>query len=325
MARHDSGGLSPHGRWLVAFFGARSMARQAGFSLLELLLAAALGVLICWAMLDINVGALRVMKNIQRNQQVYESGRLLLDILRSEVRLAGFFGRVGARKPALSDRPSLCFRFSHGDVNKVFNAPIDGLDNAPAGSRGCGGKQLLPGSDVLLIRHADTRVATAIEARRDYVQATPKALALIRYNDIWADELTVCCQGFRAYHQQLFFVTEDHVFRRKRWRRGSFSASEPLAEGVDNFQVLYALASDEAPLTGAAARLQYVALPRGDLQWSRVRSVQLSLWLSAPIDGSVSASSRAPLDHQALNAQGPRQRVMRLQVNVPNVAIQAVQ
>ena len=301
------------------------MARQAGFSLLELLLAAALGVLICWAMLDINAGALRGMKNIQRNQQVYESGRLLLDILRSEVRLAGFFGRVGARKPALSERPELCFRFSSGDANTVFNAPIDGLDNAPAGSRGCGGKQLLPGSDVLLIRYADTRDATAIEARRDYVQATPKTLALIRHNDIRADGLTDCCQDFRAYHQQLFFVTEDRVFRRKRWRRGGFSASEPLAEGVDNFQVVYALASGEVPLAGAAARLQYVSLPRGDWQWSRVRSVQLSLWLSASVDGSVSASSSAPLDRQALNAQGQRQRLMRLQVNVPNVAIQAAQ
>ena len=301
------------------------MARQAGFSLLELLLAAALGVLICWAMLDINAGALRGMKNIQRNQQVYESGRLLLDILRSEVRLAGFFGRVGARKPALSERPELCFRFSSGDANTVFNAPIDGLDNAPAGSRGCGGKQLLPGSDVLLIRYADTRDATAIEARRDYVQATPKTLALIRHNDIRADGLTDCCQGFRAYHQQLFFVTEDRVFRRKRWRRGGFSASEPLAEGVDNFQVVYALASDEAPLAGAAVRLQYVSLPRGDWQWSRVRSVQLSFWLSASADGSISASSSAPLDRQALNAQGQRQRLMRLQVNVPNVAIQAAQ
>lgn len=301
------------------------MARQAGFSLLELLLAAALGVLICWAMLDINIGALRATKNIQRNQQVYENGRLLLEMLRSEVRLAGFFGRVGARKPALSDRPDLCFRFSSGNANTVFNAPNDGLDNAPAGSRGCGGKQLSMGSDVLLIRYADTRVATAIEARRDYVQATPKTLALIRHSEIRADGLTDCCQDFRAYHQQLFFVTEDRVFRRKRWRRGSFSASEPLADGVDNFQVVYALASDEVPLTGAAARLQYVSLPRGDLQWSRVRSVQLSLWLSASVDGSASASSRAPLHRQALDAQGQRQRVMRLQVNVPNVAIQAAQ
>ena len=301
------------------------MARQAGFSLLELLLAAALGVLICWAMLDITAGALRAIKNTQRNQQVYESGRLLLDILRSEVRLAGFFGRVGARKPAFSDRPDLCFRFSSGDANRVFNAPIDGLDNAPEGSRGCGGKQLLTGSDVLLVRYADTRVATAIDARRDYVQATPNTLTLIPHSDIRADGLTDCCQGFRTYHQQLLFVTEDRVFRRKRWRRGSFSASEPLADGVDNFQVIYALASDEVLLTEATARLQYVSLPRDDVQWSRVRSVQLSLWLSAPVDGSVSASSRAPLDRQALNAQGQQQRVMRLQVNVPNVAIQAAQ
>jgi hypothetical protein len=65
-----------------------------------------------------------------------------------------------------------------------------------------------------------------------------------------------------------------------------------------NFQVVYALASDEVP----TARLQYVALPRGDLQWSRVPSVQLSLGLRAPIDGSVSATSRVLLDQQALNS-----------------------
>ena len=129
-----------------------------GFTLPELLLAASLGLLITWGMVDLNANSLRVLRQIQRDQEAYEGGRFALDRLRQEIRLAGFFGSGSPPSAELVEIPSLCFNLIGEEREHVFAASWDGRNNLAAGQSICGGQKILEGTDVLLVRSAHSGI-----------------------------------------------------------------------------------------------------------------------------------------------------------------------
>ena len=242
-----------------------------GFTLPELLLAASLGLLITWGMVDLNANSLRVLRQIQRDQEAHEGGRFALDRLRQEIRLAGFFGSGSLPSTELMERPSLCFNLIGEAREHVFAAPLDGRNNLAAGQSICGGQKILEGTDVLLVRSAHSGIHLRLSATQHYVVATPPVLQLATGSEILNSAIITCCDSIRSYQQQIFYVTEDRVLRRKRFLRGAFRASEPLADAVDNFQVRYGVVTD--------ALTQFMDFPQSVGQWSAVRFVDIYIHL----------------------------------------------
>jgi type IV pilus assembly protein PilW len=75
--------------------------RQAGLTLTELLVSLVLGLLLIAAVLGVFLGGLQTYRTTESLSRVQESGRLALEVLRQDLRLAGFTGCRQTLQPEL--------------------------------------------------------------------------------------------------------------------------------------------------------------------------------------------------------------------------------
>ena len=71
-----------------------SRIRQAGFSLIELMIASTIGLLLLTGLAMIFVSTSDANRELQKTAQQIENGRFAIDILYTDMRLAGFFGHL---------------------------------------------------------------------------------------------------------------------------------------------------------------------------------------------------------------------------------------
>jgi type IV pilus assembly protein PilW len=67
-------------------------ARSGGFTILELLIAMTLGLLLMTAVISVFVGSLRTYRTADAMSRIQESARITMEVLRQDIRQAGFFG-----------------------------------------------------------------------------------------------------------------------------------------------------------------------------------------------------------------------------------------
>lgn len=127
--------------------------RSAGFSLLELLLAAALGVLTTAVLAQLFVSNARATALQTGQARLQESARLALHFLADSARSAGYFGCGPAN---LADGLGGTWR---GDPIHDITIPVAGADDVghadEARSWGLGNRELKPGSDIVLFRRIE--------------------------------------------------------------------------------------------------------------------------------------------------------------------------
>ena len=127
--------------------------RQRGFSLLELLLAAALGALTTAALAQLFVSNARAAVSQTGQARLQESARLALHFLADSARSAGYFG---CGPGTLADGLRGTWR---GDLTGDIARPVAGADDVgdaddvPAWE--LGDRKLKPGSDVVLFRRIE--------------------------------------------------------------------------------------------------------------------------------------------------------------------------
>lgn len=170
-----------------------AMRSNAGFSLMELMIASAIGLLLLTGLAMIFVNTSEANRELQKSAQQIENGRYAIEIISNDLRLAGFYGHlhdmISITKPAAMPDP--CEATSAADMLKAFWYPVQGyagtIDAASAASDAApdltaapkctllNAATLQPGSDVLVIRRADTN-ALAVTATATnnvfYVQAS---------------------------------------------------------------------------------------------------------------------------------------------------------
>ena len=153
------------------------MKKQSGFTLIELMISLALGLAISWMMLDVSLNAVRNGQDITSNGDVIEKGRFMSDLLKREIKHAGFFGRiVSANVESNSPQTNWC---TNAPMVKQLTTPVFGLDNQ---SSLCGSINLLAGADVLMIRRASTltTVPGNLAASKDYIQSNFEDITLAK-------------------------------------------------------------------------------------------------------------------------------------------------
>ncbi|MBT7374739.1 MAG: hypothetical protein HN817_02285, partial [Porticoccaceae bacterium] len=94
----------------------RGKQQQSGFSIVELLIAVALGILLSWAILDVTLTASRTSREVELTSEMVENGRYLSQLLNSEIRLAGFYGRLENYSSGATAQPNPCSGLNTADL-----------------------------------------------------------------------------------------------------------------------------------------------------------------------------------------------------------------
>jgi len=126
--------------------------KAGGFSLVELMVAIALGLLILTAMVLVFTNANSTRAEIDRNNRQIENGRYAIELLRDDVQLAGFYGEMNwgnfiapsavpsaplpgvMPDPCLATLPELT---ANAPADRgVLRLHVQGVDNYAAGTLG---------------------------------------------------------------------------------------------------------------------------------------------------------------------------------------------
>ena len=172
----------------------RMQERQRGISLIELMIAMALGLLIMTAIGSLFVASSRSHTELQKSAAQIENGRYAIETLTEDLKHAGFYGRL-AVLPALAGSPDPCVTNSTATLLAATALPVQAYRAANFTSRpdisttSCG--TLLPnsnlalGSDIVVVRRGDTHTMLSTETAtfdEVYIQANSLA-ADIRFGN----------------------------------------------------------------------------------------------------------------------------------------------
>lgn len=149
---------------------------QAGFSLVELMVAITLGLLIAVALIALFLNIARANSEMAKTNSQIENGRFTLQLLQLDIAHAGFWGGyvpqfddhtvadIPADVPTAVPDPCLLYStpWTAAHITNLIGIPVQAYSDTPPSGAGCvtdmaTNKQ--PNTDVLVVRHAETCVA----------------------------------------------------------------------------------------------------------------------------------------------------------------------
>ena len=253
---------------------------QAGFTLLELMISLGLGIAISWVVLDIALRGVRNNQNLVTSAEVTENGRYLSNFLEYELNHAGFYGQSQTIIPVGTVLPrNMCT--DPVSTNDLLY-PIHGINDFSGGAPACVSDILL-GSDVLMIRRASTSADIALANLDDvqhYIQSnmdnTVLGTGASKNTNFTLQNMTKSnAAPILDFNQDIYYVDTSANFKRRRLV-GSGYVTEPLAEGVDDFQVQYHIDTDDEHFADIVRDI-----PSNDNEWKHVRSVSIFLLMKS--------------------------------------------
>jgi type IV pilus assembly protein PilW len=173
--------------------GGCSPVPQSGFSLLELMVSITIGVILMTGMVAMFNSSGEARRELEKTGTLIENGRYAINLLYDDVHHAGFYGQFYdlGDAPAVAADP--CEVANLAQLKTDIALPIQGFRAATLAAQAgivaastCDEKGVLPasnfvaGSDILVIRRADTAVFTgAPTANVVYAQANARDLNLL--------------------------------------------------------------------------------------------------------------------------------------------------
>ena len=282
------------------------MNRQAGFTLVEVMVAAVIIALAIGAALTLAAQGRRAHRTAEARARLEESARAALDLLAYEVRLAGYLGSLPPGSPVEGATPagspaSAGLAAAGGCLDSLaldFARPLAGADGAYAASAGLplgcppspGGRSV-PGSDTLVLRRTSVS-PVAPEGGRLQVETTRRRGRLMSDGDVRAGPGA----SIHDVEVSVFYVSGDSTgppglpsLRRKRLVGGTAPSfqDEELVQGIGDLQVEAGLATD----TSAGVPFRFV--PLGEVPpGTAIRT--LRLWVLAEGDIADGADDLRP-------------------------------
>jgi type IV pilus assembly protein PilW len=253
------------------------MKKQSGFTLIELMISLSLGVAISWVVLDVSLNAMRNSRDIIATGDVIEKGVYLGDLLKREIKHAGFYGRITSTNIVLSPDSPQTDWCTVTPTKRHLTTPVFGINNITSL---CTDTGLLVDSDVLMIRRASTAVAPSLlVAAQHYIQSNFDDVILAtgvaaNFTLTGMDGTTLA--PIHEFYQDVYYVDSDKNFKRRRLVNGEIE-DEPLIEGVDDFQVQYGIDTDADNIADT-----FTTTPLSDDYpgWQNVKTVTVSLLIS---------------------------------------------
>ena len=159
-----------------------SIRRQAGLSLIELMVSMAIGLVLLTGMSLVFVNTSQTNRETERASQQIENGRYAVETLSSNTRHAGYYGALARLPSAPAALPDPCDFSSETILFNAMALPVQGyrptgLTTTPAVAGNCSGSyfaasNLYRGSDILVVRRTNTVLASgAVTTGAAYLQA----------------------------------------------------------------------------------------------------------------------------------------------------------
>lgn len=285
--------------------------RNSGFSLVELMISIAIGLLLVLGLSTLLVNNSATRAELEKSSRQIENGRYATTILSEDIHHAGFYGQFSTLAAPPATLPDPCAT-AVANLNPAITLPIQGYDapaTVPASLSAClSDADHVAGTDILVIRRADTteipiasRVAGEIYLQTTAVayvlgaatgsetQAAPGVFTLKQKDGTTAATL-------RKYHVHIYFVspcsvpagggtactgsTDDNgrpipTLKRLELTVAGGSAAfsiTPLVEGIENLQLDYGVDA-----TNDGSPDAYVTAPASTADWSNVMTVRVNL------------------------------------------------
>lgn len=143
---------------------------ERGFTLVELMISVALGLLIMVALIAVYLNISRTNTEMAKTNSLIENGRFAIDILQADISHAGFWGgytpqfddlaatAIPGDAPALAPDPCLAFNAGNWTTaykNSLIGIPVQSYDTSPSGCTALVINKKAS-TDVLVVRRAET-------------------------------------------------------------------------------------------------------------------------------------------------------------------------
>lgn len=284
--------------------------RQAGLSIVELMVSITLGLMILSGVLVVFVNTSAARNEVEKTARQIENGRYASEVLTEDLRLAGFYGELNVGDLAAPALPADPCSISPADWRGWMPIHLQGYDETAFVSAvaGCAFTNLKPNTDVLVVRRARACVAgidgcDGPAAGKPYVQVSLCATQLAPNNfrlglqgtqafDMQKKDCDAAKPANqREYYVRIYFIATDNgagqdipTLKRLELSCNALGNCEwqtvPLVEGIEELQFHYGLDTDNdgAPNLYVANPNDYpvgaCAAPCPRDNWMRVVTVQ---------------------------------------------------
>ena len=272
--------------------------RQQGVTLVELMIALAIGLLVTIAMLKVYVDSSRLYRFNEGLARVQENGRFALEFIRRDARVAGFWGCNSDAEPynGISATSDAYIDVAAGHITGTSDDGLNSADSITFRSATGSGAPVtanMSGTDDNITVDSPLAVGKAALIsdceQSDVFQVTGNDGAVLKHGvgaNTLPDLKNPYATGARVYEaREITYCVANGAGKDKdgNWipslrradGKGSASACEngdELLEGIEDMQILY---GEDTDADGTANR--YVAINSGELQKNRIVSVRISL------------------------------------------------
>jgi len=321
----------------------------AGFSLVELMISMAIGLMLLATVLVVFANASSARSELERNSRQFENGRYAVELLSDDLRVAGYYGEVNVdalAAPAALPDPCSTVPAEWAAALPIHVQGYDGGSGAPA----CIPADVKANTDILVVRRVKTCVAGVAGcepalAGKPYLQATlcntdanpyvvgpfgTTAFPLTRKD-------CTTPAALREYMVNVYFISaNNHAGQNiptlmRLELTGATMAQVPLVEGIEEMTVEYGVDDDGdgQPDAYTADPTHYTypgcALCTAVSSWSNVVTAQLHVLARSPeaSSGHIDTKSYA-LGHDAAGnaiTVGPKNDAYRRHVYTALVRI----
>jgi type IV pilus assembly protein PilW len=242
---------------------------QAGFSLVELMVAVTIGLLLMAGLTGVFVNSSKSRAEVEKANRQIENGRYAVQLMTDDLRLAGFYGEFDPTvltAPSTVQNPCLT---AISDLTAALPLHVQGYDNGIDSTVTCL-SDVRTGTDVLVVRHTSGCVAGSTDcdpvvAGIPYFQASlcsnASELGSSNNSNFFAMDTDTASltrrkrncttvADLRRYRTHIYFIANndksaDGIPTLKRAELGADGFTiVPLVEGIENLQIEYGLDID---------------------------------------------------------------------------------
>lgn len=268
---------------------------QAGMSLMEVMIAMALGLILVAGVATLIASQSSSRAEVDKSHQLIDNGRFALSTLVDDIQHAGYYGYYAVPIPALSALPDPCAKTATA-IDSSLAMPLQGYDapaSVPSPLSAClADANHVPGTDIVVIRRVEA-VANgtpigSLAAGQVYVQAgastkvtaiggdpgmalTPPVPSV--YTVTMKDGTTPA--PIRRYVEHIYFVSPCDVYA---------AGATTCTAAADNGRPIPTLKRMELTVTAGAADFTTIPIAEG------IENMQLDYVLDASGDGTPSST-----------------------------------
>lgn len=263
---------------------------SAGFSLVELMVALAIGLVLALGVTTLMANTHRTHSELSKSSRQIESGRSAMQLLSTEIQHAGFYGEFGGDAPLPGTLPDPCDT-TPASLEAGLALPIQGFDGQAGGIPACvAAAGHVPGTDVLVLRRVETRRTDAadLQASEIYLQGAPNGWRLGPGDPTLFTLINHRGDGVPIYRYRtdIYFIGQANggpALRRLELAGGRL-LPVTLVDAIENLQLDYGIdrSGDGAPNASDGLDDAYVPLPASPGQWRDVVALRVHLLARNP-------------------------------------------